>query len=322
MKFLDKVTEFATQRHPYLKTPYFKTFLTFLFVMAVATTVSVGLACDGARIFTRASDFKLLRVFLVIFTTQCIIFIIVSACWHYLLYGLFKKSELQKRSSEEISGAMLHNIASPLSQVRRDLELLQLGKMTPDKICSRDIAALDALISLTQIRTEIQHNRNHVELTEPINLDPADIVMSQKECYEICARPRQISVAYDLPKIRQSVIAHPAKIQSVIDNLVYNAIKYNKDGGKVYIKIRVATKGKETRLNIVVKDTGMGISKEDQERIYEESFRSDNVSGIDGTGMGLALVESIVTFYGGKIFCASKLDNGTTFTVKLPLKRA
>ncbi|MGN1318911.1 MAG: ATP-binding protein [Lachnospirales bacterium] len=106
-------------------------------------------------------------------------------------------------------------------------------------------------------------------------------------------------------------------LYQLINNLVVNAIKYNKPKGEVYISAKV----KDNNLEIEVKDTGIGIPLEYQNRVFERFFRVDKGRSkkMGGTGLGLAIVKHIVNFYKGSIFLKSKLNKGTDITVKIPM---
>jgi signal transduction histidine kinase len=109
-------------------------------------------------------------------------------------------------------------------------------------------------------------------------------------------------------------------IRMVIQNLLSNSVKYTPQKGKVDINISQNKKKKE--IEIVVTDTGMGIPKHQQDKIFTKLFRADNVKEQDteGTGLGLYIVKSIVDHSGGKTWFESEEKKGTKFHVLLPLK--
>ena len=112
------------------------------------------------------------------------------------------------------------------------------------------------------------------------------------------------------------VLANPDQIKSLWNNLISNAIKYNRDGGQVTINVTTAP----DRLNFTVSDTGIGIPPEAMDRLFSEFFRADNAKAISrlGTGLGLSIVKEIVERAGGQITVESVLDKGTTFRFWLP----
>ena len=113
------------------------------------------------------------------------------------------------------------------------------------------------------------------------------------------------------------VPAHKAKLQSLVSNLLENALKFTPRGGT----ITVAAAKTDSGINLTVSDTGCGISETDLPHIYERFYRADSSRHEPGSGLGLSLVHSIVTFYNGTIRCDSVPNRGTTFAVMLPLVR-
>ena len=103
----------------------------------------------------------------------------------------------------------------------------------------------------------------------------------------------------------------------VIYNLCDNAIRYNNKGGSVTISVMPV----DNQIVLSVKDTGIGISKEHQERIFERFYRVDKSHSreIGGTGLGLAITRSSIVMHHGTIKVSSKEGEGTTFNVKIPL---
>jgi signal transduction histidine kinase len=98
-------------------------------------------------------------------------------------------------------------------------------------------------------------------------------------------------------------------------NLLSNAIKFSPEN--TVIRIRTVRKGR--RLLLSVKDHGVGIPKEDLDRLFERFHRGSNVMNIQGTGLGLHIVAKYAELLNGKIFCTSELEKGTEFTIKFEL---
>ena len=122
-------------------------------------------------------------------------------------------------------------------------------------------------------------------------------------------------VADNLPKT--VIHADEQKIRQLVLILVDNAVKYTPDGGKVTVDFRPAEKGKVT---LAVQDTGIGIAKEDQEKIFDRFYRVDKARSraLGGTGLGLSIAFEIVRRHDGHIEIESEVGKGTTMTVHLP----
>jgi signal transduction histidine kinase len=116
----------------------------------------------------------------------------------------------------------------------------------------------------------------------------------------------------------QSVSIYQDKemIRNVVINLISNAIKYSPDHSTVIIR----TYTSQSQFYLEIQDQGMGIPKEDQKHLFERFFRANNVTNLQGTGLGLNIVRRYVDLMGGEINFKSKESAGTTFIVSLPLE--
>ncbi len=131
------------------------------------------------------------------------------------------------------------------------------------------------------------------------------------ECQQTTARHR---IALEAPA-ELSAQADGARLQRVVGNLVGNAIKYSPDGGEINVKLEAH----DTDVVLTVRDRGIGIPGQDQQRVFERFQRGSNVEGrIPGTGIGLAGARQIVEQHGGTISVKSQIGKGATFTVRFP----
>ena len=114
-----------------------------------------------------------------------------------------------------------------------------------------------------------------------------------------------------------TVFASLDHIKGIFYNLISNAIKYNKQNGR----IDVVLKKNQKNMYFSVEDTGVGIAQEEQSRIFQRFYRVDKQRSktIPGTGLGLSIVKHVVYYYQGKIHLTSKEDVGTKITVELPI---
>ena len=130
------------------------------------------------------------------------------------------------------------------------------------------------------------------------------------------AEGRGVTLELDAPE-GAPVAGVKADLEAVVKNLVSNAIKYNREGGRVDIRLR--TEG-ATRI-LTVADTGIGIRQQDLPRVFERFYRVDTARSraTGGTGLGLSIVRHAVDRHGGTVQVASTLGEGTTFTVTLPI---
>jgi two-component system sensor histidine kinase BaeS len=113
-----------------------------------------------------------------------------------------------------------------------------------------------------------------------------------------------------------SLLADPEALSMICGNLVENAVKYSRDGGRV--KVRIRREG--IYVTVSVADDGIGISAEDCGRVFDEFYRvrGEQTAGIPGTGLGLSLVKRLTELHEGTVTVTSTLGQGSEFTVRIP----
>ena len=146
-----------------------------------------------------------------------------------------------------------------------------------------------------------------------------DVVAIARAClvrHQPEAAGKRLALTAALPSVCV-VRAHEQKLANVLDNLVGNAIKFTPEGGRVVLSVS----WRKGSLVIAVTDTGCGVPAEYRERVFDPAFRAPGTAKVEGQGLGLSFVRSIVRFYGGTCRCDSNPGSGSTFTVSLPLKK-
>jgi len=139
-----------------------------------------------------------------------------------------------------------------------------------------------------------------------------------KADYESQAKEKRITLAFNLSPKLPVLQGDRDKVALAVHNLIGNALKYTPDGGRVLVTVDADAR----HVSVSVKDTGIGISPEDQERIFERFYRAKDkrVARITGTGLGLTLAREVARLHGGEIEVESVLNQGSTFTLTLPVK--
>jgi signal transduction histidine kinase len=215
-----------------------------------------------------------------------------------------------------------HQLQSPLSAVHQYLDVLKrLGPATDEEQraqwLDRCLVRTDELQDLirdwlTLARVE---GGSMVRTTESVDL--RDVVKVIPERYLDRASGSNITLDVDIPDQACPVLADRTALDVLIDNLVVNAIKYNRPNGRVTVSLEV--RGNEIRLEVA--DTGIGIPAAQREFLFNEFFRvhSDATTDIGGTGLGLAICKRIAGELGASIEVESTEGVGTTFCVALPL---
>lgn len=153
-------------------------------------------------------------------------------------------------------------------------------------------------------------------ISEKIHKDLAALVKEVGEQLKDQAEDKGLILEISTPE-KATIVGDPLQLKRMLINLVGNAIKYT-DQGRVAVTMEVAG-GKAV---IAIKDTGPGMSQDDQDKLFQPFFRSARTARKQGTGLGLLVVKEIAEHHGGSIAVQSALDQGTTFTVTLPLLEA
>ena len=217
---------------------------------------------------------------------------------------------------------MSHELKAPLNALEGYLRMMQ-GKQageliddyaTPIERSLQRIQGMRNLIMDLLDFTKIRLERKEEKIQEVNLSEVASAAMITVQPYAI-----QMDVNINID-VRSDVIimADPDDMEIVFNNLISNAVKYNKIGGKAEITIDSS----DNEAIIIVSDTGIGITKNDTENLFTEFVRIKNekTRNISGSGLGLSIVKKVVELYHGTINVDSTPDVGTVFTIRLPKK--
>lgn len=231
--------------------------------------------------------------------------------------------EIERAKSEFISLAT-HQLKSPPGAIRWNLEVLldgSLGDLNADQkeMVSTSMQLTTKMIETVNALLNVSRMELNTFMIDPVPVDFEDIIklLLTEQDQKIKAKKLKIVENYEkgIPKIP----ADPGLAKIIVENVVSNAIKYTPEEGTVTIKID--NNKKEKHILLSVKDTGYGIPKSQQDKIFTKMFRAENIrEKAEGTGLGLYLLKSIVEFSDGKVWFESIEGKGTTFFVELPHK--
>jgi signal transduction histidine kinase len=144
--------------------------------------------------------------------------------------------------------------------------------------------------------------------------EPAELVLRAIHMFDFESREHGIRLETALPTNLPLVRADAARIVQVLANLLRNAIKFTPEGGE----IRVSVERKDSSVVFSVRDSGRGISTEDQRHIFDRYWQSAAGARTRGTGLGLSIAQGIVQAHGGRIWVESTLGSGSTFAFTIP----
>lgn len=238
---------------------------------------------------------------------------------------LKRMTSQMKQEGKEIRFKFLsvlsHELKSPINAVEGYLRIMnekQLGENLNDYeyMITRSMERIQAMRGLIMDMldfTKIESGKKKQNICE---IDIVEIAKLSLDSIEPSRIQKNVSLKTDLPE-RFVTKIDVSDIEIVFNNLLSNAVKYNIDGGEIFFEIKNTSK----EILISVKDTGIGISSEDEPKLFGEFIRIKNekTKHISGSGLGLSIVKKIVESYKGEIKVDSVVGKGTVFTVLLPL---
>ncbi len=214
-----------------------------------------------------------------------------------------------------------HDLKSPLTAIQGYAQLVANGHM--GDVTEMQKQALQAVIRNSSAMTSLISDLldlGRIEAGLSLKLEVCDLIPVIIDVIEeqgMRAEQKKIKLIKKLPD-ELKLTADPSRLRQVIANLVSNAVKYTPNGGSVVVKASV----KDDTAEISIHDTGLGIPAEDLEHIFDRFYRvkRDADSTTEGTGLGLAIAKGIVDEHDGEIKVESKLNKGSIFRIKLPVR--
>lgn len=233
-------------------------------------------------------------------------------------------SELRKAQKirSDFVANVTHELKTPLTSIRGFIETLRQGAINKPDVASRFIDIIDIeaerlhkLISDILILSEIEDLKSDGDLE---TFDIRALIDDVLVLLDDQASARKVSLITDDDESRLLVRANSFRIKQILINLIENAIKYNRANGKVFVLV---SRDEEQKLVLRVRDTGVGIAAEHQDRIFERFYRVDRSRSreMGSTGLGLSIVKHIAQLYGGKATVRSEPGIGSEFTVVLDI---
>lgn len=238
--------------------------------------------------------------------------------WIIVMHDITPVKETDQLKSELIA-TVSHDLKQPLSVMNGYIELLQMQQKLDDtgmhytQIVLRSIEnmrhLIDDLLDFARIESGLK-----------LDVQPVPLAPLLGQCVESItpiATSKLMEVISEVSPSLPPVAGDPMRLSQVFNNLVSNAVKYTPPEGRV----RVWAEQRDATIRIAVQDNGLGISPEDQARIFDRFYRvrRAETENIEGTGLGLAIVKRLVEAHRGDIGLESHLGEGSTFYVTLPI---
>lgn len=235
--------------------------------------------------------------------------------WLVLALDITEKQEARQRR-QEFTANVTHELKTPLQTILSSAELLETGIAAPE-----DTARFAGYIHQEAERmTRMINDIIHLSRLENVDLPARQCLdlyaLSQKTAEELRSSAEVAGLALTMEGKSAYVEALPDEAEDIVRNLLENAIRYNVPGGRVVLRVEP----QEREVKLVVEDTGIGIAKEEQTRIFERFYTADpaHTRTKGGTGLGLAIVLHAVQNLQGTIRVESEPGKGSRFIITLP----
>ncbi len=230
----------------------------------------------------------------------------------------------QQRVADEARNSFVaqatHELRTPLTNIKLYVEeAIDCGDREPAKrakcldVINHECRRLERIVGDMLSVSEIEAGSFKLRSGD-VRLDT--VFEELRSDFEAQAKEKHLELQFDLPPKLPAIKGDRDKIILALHNLIGNALKYTPSGGKVAVKVHLDA----TNLSVEVSDTGIGISAEEVDLVFEKFYRAKDkrVTNITGTGLGLALAREVVRLHGGDIAVRSELDKGSTFTMTVP----
>ena len=221
----------------------------------------------------------------------------------------------QQNQKKRLAKDYAHELRTPLTTIQSNLEAMidKIWEPTPERMesCREEVVRLTRMISEIEKIDRIESDTLQLKKTE---FDLDELIQQVLITFQPEINAKKLSANMELAACK--VWADQDKIKQVLINLVSNAVKYSKEGGS--LEISIAREGNMAKF--MIKDTGIGISKEDLPHIFEHLYRADKSRNrsTGGSGIGLAIASAIIEAHGGKIYAESVEGVGSLFFFTIP----
>ena len=229
------------------------------------------------------------------------------------------------RMKTEFLSITSHELKTPLTPLKAQLQMLQegyLGQLNEKEeksidVCLRNLTRLDNLVADIMDISRIEAGRIKM-IFKSMSIN--DVVKEAIKMQEPFAKDKNIKISAKLADL-PTIIGDAERLRQAIGNLINNAIKFSKKSGKVTIETKRSDSNENIQFGIT--DYGVGISKEDQKKLFKPFSQIDTSIGREhaGTGLGLAITKGIIHAHNGRVWLESEFGKGTTIHFVIPIKQ-
>ncbi len=237
----------------------------------------------------------------------------------------FIQLEEGEQARRELVANVSHDLRTPIAAIQSMLEALQDGlikdRTTKERYFATSLKEIDRLSNLIDDLFELSKLESGQESFQPQSAYLDLILLEVLDAHAIYLKEKQLQLHVDVPDTMPSLWIMPTKITRVVSNLLQNAIRHSPHPGK--IELLVQKQGDQ--VEVVLRDEGEGISPEDQARIFERFYRTDQSrnKALGGSGLGLSIARSLIELHHGQIGVRNRTDQkqGSEFWFTLPIDR-
>jgi signal transduction histidine kinase len=231
---------------------------------------------------------------------------------------MLERIQLLITNIKEMSDNIAHDLRIPITRIRGVAEVTLTTNSGIDDyrhLAASTIEECDILLSMINTMLIISQTEAGVRETDFLPIDFSLVTEKAVELFQSPAQDKSIRLTSDIRE-KTLINGEIKMIQRVIANLLDNAIKYSNSGGEIEISL---DSNPQNQAVLIIADKGLGISEKDLPHIFERFYRGDPSRTQAGSGLGLSLVKAIVNSHSGIISVQSKVNQGTSFTIILPM---
>ncbi len=241
---------------------------------------------------------------------------------------LFGQVQRANEAKTEFISFVSHELKQPMTSMKGYTDLLMkgIGGALNDQqkqfiqVIRNNVGRMDQLVQSLLDISRIESGRLRLEMSE---VAPEDLIGEAVQAFEPTVSAKSQTIKVNIELNLPAVAGDRGRLLQVLTNLVSNANKYTPEGGLITIQAARWTENGQDYVRWSVQDTGIGMTPEEQERLFTKYFRASSaaVRSVQGTGLGLVITRSIIEMHGGRIWVESEYRKGSTFSFIIPVKK-